>query len=137
MDAQWFVLASLFPLLLCSCNRSTSGSADATLPTISVDAAHAHIDNPKPMSYEVPPADGLIVDTSGFTFKTPGTLTHHEQPNVINIVIEKEIYEAPFVPGRTTYRLDAGSLKSVRSTQSFGGLKAGSEILLAIGFRDK
>lgn len=108
------------------------------LPIIKADDEHMQVqrnDNVSPPAYEISSGDGFVLDTTGYKIQIPTGL-HVDQPNMIQVVLDKQTYYVSWDPGITSYTLSSQTLKPLQGAGPFSGFKSGIAVILAIGYLD-
>lgn len=115
------------------------GSSDANLPVIVVDDAHNHLGPTKaaaPAVYTIAPADGFVLDVTGYTFSVPSN-SPVTIPNVAQVLVDKNksMYALQWSPSAGKHRVSATTLSPLRRSPSFQRLEAGTTVVIAIGYQ--
>ena len=109
------------------------------VPTIRVDNEHWQTDRSdgsQPLRYQVPAADRIILDATGYQFSIPASL-RIGSPTMIMVSIDKDQqYGIAWKPGTTKYTFSSQTLHPLKGSQPFPGLRAGQEIVIMIGHVD-
>lgn len=103
-----------------------------------VDDAHNHLAGAKPGSratYTIPPAEGFMLDATGYTFSVPPQ-SPATSPNAVQVVIARDkSYTFQWSPSKTRYRVSAASLTPLKGSSAFRRLEAGTTVVIAIGYQ--
>jgi len=106
-------------------------------PSIIVDDAHLMLkraDGAEGKSYEIPPADGLVIDVGSYHFQIPPQLKV-DAPNSVNVIIGKDRqYLAHWEPKGGKEVLNQAALTPIGKAPPFDGFHAGDTIVIGIGF---
>ncbi len=121
-----------------SCQRQ-AGSGDANLPVIVVDDTHNHLGPVKtapPTTYMIAPADGFVLDATGYTFSVPSN-SPATSPNVAQVLVDKNksMYALPWSQSTGKHRVVAATLSPLRRSPPFQRLEAGTTVVIAIGYQ--
>ena len=123
---------ALIGLLVCvGCKSKEAGG----VPILKVDAEHLQMQHAgaKPVDYQLPPGNGVILDATGYEFPIPAAL-NLTAPDTVQIVIGKgQMYTAEWKPVDGKQLLDATTLTPVAHAPPFTGYPAGSTIAIGIG----
>lgn len=109
------------------------------LPVIKADDEHLQVertDGATPPAYEIPAGDGLVLDVTDYTIPIPPEL-RITQPNMIQVVFDRQVYYVIWEAGKTSYPLTAQTLQPLQGLKFFSGFKSGQTVILAIGYWDK
>lgn len=114
----------------------SSITADLELPTIVVDEPHwqtVHVDDQKPLEYNISSRLGFRLSTSGYEFVIPEGV-EFSAPNVIQVVCGKEeLYATAFEKEQGMHTIDAANLVPLYGSKTFKGFQVGQKIIVAIG----
>jgi hypothetical protein len=128
-------------ILLLLCLLSTLQHVSAadpvpTYPSITLDDAHLmlkHADGTEGKSYEIPPAEGLVVHVGSYHFQIPPQLKV-DAPNSVNVILGKDQqYLAHWEPQGGKQVLNRATLTPVGKAPPFGGFHTGDTIVIGIG----
>jgi len=113
-------------------------TSENSLPVIKADNEHLQVersDGTVAPEYEIIAGNGFVLDTSGYEIQIPPNL-NITQPNMIQIVLDKNSYYVDWEVGKTSYTFTVETLKPLQSSKSFSRLNSGQKVIIAIGFMD-
>ncbi|MGQ0550638.1 MAG: hypothetical protein ACT4PY_13325 [Armatimonadota bacterium] len=133
-----YLAVLMLAVLASSCQRRV-GSIDANLPVIVVDDGHNHLGPTKaaaPAAYTIAPADGFVLDVTGYTFSAPSN-SPATIPNVAQVLVDKNksMYVLQWSQSAGKHRVSAATLSPLRRSPPFQRLEAGTTVVIAIGYQ--
>lgn len=108
------------------------------LPIIEADDEHWQVernDGAMPMEYEIHAGNGFVLDLSDYEIQIPSSL-NITQPNMIQIILDQDIYYVDWVAEQTSYMFTADTLKPLQTSKPFSELTSGQKAIVAVGFVD-
>lgn len=109
------------------------------LPVIKADNEHLQIersDGTVPPEYEISAGNGFVLDATDYEIQIPPNL-NIAQPNMIQIVLDKNSYFVNWENGKTSYTFTTDTLKPLQNSKPFDRLHSGQKVIIAIGFMDE
>lgn len=110
-------------------------AAKSSLPVILVDLEHLQVkraDGTTPPYYVIPAGDGFSIDASALPSVLPAGIEFTE-PDAIKVIVNNQQYSIPWVKGQSMYSVSAQTLTPMAGASAFTGLKAGTQVVIAIG----
>ena len=114
-------------------------TSENDLPVIKADNEHLQVersDGTVPPEYEIKAGNGFVLDISGYEIQIPPNL-NITQPNMIQIVLDRNSYYVDWEGGKMLYTFAADTLTPLQNSKPFGGLRSGQKAIIAIGFMDE
>ncbi len=132
-----FLSGLLISLLASGCGPGSLRASNAPFyPVLAIDDAHSqlpHADGTQGAKYELAPATGVILDSTGYRFDIPAQLKV-DRPNSIQVLIgPQRQYTAEWKPQNGRQVLDASTLHPMKQSPPFAGFQSGDSVVLGIG----
>ena len=131
MRKRWYVI--VLTLLLAACNTATpeSTASRVDIPVIKVDEEHFRQSG---LYYEIPPAQSISVDATGYQFAGERTI---DDVNFVEVLSGGKAYGQRWTPGQLTQQIDVASLQTVDGIQfQPAQFSSGALYLISIGNLD-
>ena len=129
MRKRWYVIVLVF--LFAACNTTPSEATLPDIPVIKVDEEHFRQSG---LYYEIPPAQIISVDATGYQFAGGRTI---DDVNFVEVLSGGKAYGQRWTPGQLTQQIDVASLYTVDGIQfQPEQISSGALFLISIGNLD-